>query len=215
MNMKQWLAAATCAAALATGGGADAGVLALSPLDSGGFGNPAGLNLGYAFQVTVPISVTALAYFEDSDPDPLQGTHTVGIWRDGNPGAALALASVSPADPVIDIPLSNGTQHFYYAAIAPVTLNPGDTYVVSGTPDSRDTFYEAPFFTLGAEIAFVQGRYGTTAGGYAETNGGGHALLGGNFLYELASVTTVPEPSGALLLIAPLALLAARWRTAR
>ena len=209
--MKRWFAAAACAVVLAASGSASANVLALSPLASGGFGNPIGLNLGWSFQVTVPVKVTALAYFEDSDPDPLQGSHTVGIWADGDGANPLAIASVDPGDTVIDIPLSNGTQHFYVQTIAGVVLTPGNTYVVSGTPNGADTIYQAPFFTLGAEILFVSDRYGSTPGGYAESgNGSVQAWLGGNFLYELADVAAAPEPGTLALLLGPLAAIA--WR---
>lgn len=210
--MRMKLLCAAVAALLAAGGTARADVLALTPGFGGGsYGNPIGLNLGYAFQVTAPIMVTALAYFEDSDPDPMQGTHTVGIWANGG-GAPVASASVSAADPVVDFAHNPVPEHFNYHAITPVLLSTGVTYVVSGTPFSTDTFFTADNFVMGAGILFVEGRYGTTAGGYAESvYSPVWAPLGGNFLYELAAAQ-VPAPGAAGLLAMAAAALFLRGR---
>lgn len=187
-----------------------ASTLALTPhATGGGYGNPAGYDWGYAFQVTTPISVSALAYYEDSDPAPLQSTHTVGIWIDGQPSTPLATATVHPGSSIITIS-GSPNHYFYYTSITPVVLNTGTTYVVAGSPGSGDTMYVTPAFTSGAEIAYIEGRYGYGQGGYAGS-AYSYAAFGGNFLYEPASAP-VPLPASLWLFVSGLVALTLRRR---
>jgi hypothetical protein len=187
-----------------------ADALALTPSETGGYGH-ALYEYGFSFHVNSPISVTALAYFKN-DGESLQNSHVVSLWSNTGPNVPLATAVVDPSDPALIVPYSPHPHFFYYSAITPLLLMPGD-YVVAGTPSEEDVFFQSNSVVSGPEITFLDGRWGSVVDG-RPTGQSLWAMFGGNFLYEPAAV---PEPSSGLCLVlgAGLAAGALHRRNAR
>ncbi|MBV8439695.1 MAG: DUF4082 domain-containing protein, partial [Hyphomicrobiales bacterium] len=107
------------------------------PLTAGGFNYTQGdYQLGFAFTVAAPITVTELGYYDSTlagvaEPSGAFGPHTDTL-TDMTSGATLATATVDSTDPATGL--------FRFAALgAPVTMKPGDTYSVQG--DSGTDYY--------------------------------------------------------------------------
>ena len=90
---------------------------------------------GYQFSVKMPLSVNALGAVLDHSPSKavfgvLPASMQVGLW-DGSQ-KLLATATVYDTDPL--------SGNFNYSTITPVTLSPGQTYVVAGlVPAGKST----------------------------------------------------------------------------
>lgn len=168
--------------------------VALTPADSGILGNSGGLGgwgttittPGWVFSVSSSVDVTALAYYFNTG-NPLDGSYTVTLyhWNGAILDATLASVSISSADSTVNL----STNHnFAYESITPVTLAPGNTYVLSATgPAGGDFFYSTDNFTPASPFTFIEGLNGSTtpSGGSNST-----AYFGPNLTYA-----AVPEPS--------------------
>jgi hypothetical protein len=86
------------------------------------FGAPQ-YNLGFAFTVNAPVTVTALGYF-DYQRDGFATPHNVGIYNASGTLLTQALLNAGTVNPLIG--------NFRYTDIAPITLAVG-TYTLSAT----------------------------------------------------------------------------------
>jgi len=148
-----------------------AGLMALCPLQMHATSNEAlnftstsdevfpGYTVGWAFNVSVPVTVTSLGWFDDQDTLGLASDHPVGIFSAG--GSLLVSATVTTFDPLT---VSTGSQPgfgFRYHAITPFTLESG-SYVIGGLSPlgTTDGFYDfGSAVTTAAGITYVEGRY--------------------------------------------------------
>jgi len=118
-----------------------------------------GYTVGWAFNVSVPVTVTSLGWFDDQDTLGLASDHPVGIFSAG--GSLLVSATVTTLDPLT---VSTGSQPgfgFRYHAIAPFTLEPG-SYVIGGLSPlgTTDGFYDfGSAVTEATGITYVEGRF--------------------------------------------------------
>ena len=141
--------------------------------------------LGFEFTPTVNINVTALgSYFQAG----VTSGHDVGLWDTS--GNLLASTTV--------VGSGAGSDGFQYAAISPMTLLAGTSYVVGGETLSDN-------YALDYTHSFIVGP-GITYDGHVETYGASLAYpglgiityfddFGGNFQY-----TPTPEPGSMMLL---------------
>lgn len=166
-----------------------AGVSFTSPGDP--LNNGLGFSLGYTFTPYVPMTVTALGYYDNGG---LQEVHDVGLYDSS--GDLLASTSVD----------GTGSQQgfFNYNAVGAVSLAAGEMYEVMGTSGLLDEYtYRTVGFSVDPSMAFghdVFG-YGNTLQFSLRSENltaePGGAFFGGNVL--LASAVT-PEPGSLLLL---------------
>ena len=118
----------------------------------GGCGNINGETFGWAFDVTSPILIGAIAAW-DSDEQAFGPDLEAGLWTDA--GTLLASVTISAGSPTED---SNGDGVWRGESIAPLTLTPG-RYVVGLT-----FFDETPLaqfdtlFTTIPEVTYVEAR---------------------------------------------------------
>lgn len=134
--------------------------------------------LGFQFTPTTNITVTALgSYFQAGVSD----THDVGMWTAG--GTLLASTGVTGS--------GAATDGFQYAAITPLNLLAGTTYVVGGeTLSDNYALDSGKSFTVGPDLSYIV---------HVETSGGSLSFptnayttfddWGGTFQYN-----AVPEP---------------------
>jgi hypothetical protein len=154
-------------------------------------------SLGWSFATNVPITVTALGYYNANltggiGIGPGCNCGEVGIFDSF--GDLLASALVTSTDPV--------TGFFNYQAIAPLALPGGQTFFIEAETGSSDYTWGTNGFTVDPNITFYQDVYlssstlafGTASQGITAAAGGG--LFGPNFLDSPASA---PEPSSILL----------------
>jgi hypothetical protein len=161
---------------------------------------------GWTFQTTTTVTVTELGCLADFFPNNDATQIQVGLWGPG--GSLLASNTITST--------SSLTDQSRYESVAPVALNPGQTYSVG-------VYYPAEFSLDGAGPSYggsvtnsediillgtAQGHDGFSAPP-AEPGTAGNSYLGPNFQYE---GPLVPEPSSCLLLALGGALLAARRR---
>jgi hypothetical protein len=168
------------------------------------------LSFGYSFVPNLDISITSLGYF-DATGTGLITSHNVGIFDSvGNPLASTTVAS-GTVDPL--------TGQFRYAAITPLTLAAGQTYIAAATNGGlSDAFM---YGTTGTITGFSADPSVTLVNGNAlflyqgdntlrfPTNSSGYVVYGGpNFQFDVL----VPEPGAAGLLIAAFGLAVFRKR---
>jgi len=176
---------------------------------------------GFEFKVTEELRVTGLGAF-DADGSGLASGAWVTLWLDADPIAPNALPTALAS---VSVPAGTGAtlvDHFRYADIAPVTLTPGPTYVVSAYLPAD----EATEFNLGGagssgvfdpRLTGVMDRFwwddspGGNGNDYPidSTYQPDGAWLGANFL-----LTAVPEPASASLLAVGVMGIAV-WRRRR
>lgn len=174
------------------------------------FGSPGGLtgphgagapvNLGLSFTANSSAWVDALGAYA-----PFTGSETVTLYTSG--GAPLASAVVQDTDPV--------TGGYHFAAITPVQLTAGQSYVVSVQVGNNAWYYSSPTqptvldpavsfvgtsYLYGAAVAFPTSTFFGANGGYYGPN---------------LSVSAVPEPSAYALGLAGLGVLALIGRRRR
>ena len=199
-------------------GGLHAQSLALTPADSSvpGQADPGGgwglhiPTLSFVFQVNTSIEVTALSfYFVTTNGLDAGYSLTLSHWNGVSLDATLASTSVNGGSPFYNTSVNH---NFAYATVTPVTLTPGNTYVMSATgADVGDFFYLTSNFGPAPEINF----YETLAASNIPTGaiGGTSDYFGPNFAY-----TAVPEPSATAAwiggIVLALATVARRRRLA-
>jgi len=106
---------------------------------------------GYQFSVKMPLSVNALGAVLDHSPSKavfgvLPASMQVGLW-DGSQ-KLLATATVYDTDPL--------SGNFNYSTITPVTLSPGQTYVVAGlVPAGKSTLSNVPKLATDPKVRYL------------------------------------------------------------
>jgi hypothetical protein len=163
--------------------------------------------LGFEFSVNQSLSVTALGVYDDGQ-DGLANSAQVGIWDiSGNLLASVTVPSGTAGTLVGD---------FRYADISPLTLSPGQDYVVGAYINDTAT----SFNTLQGGSGFydpavngIEDRFSNFNSMFSfpdSTNDHpGGAWLGGNFLFA----SPVPEPSSVTLLaLGGFGMLGYFWR---
>jgi hypothetical protein len=164
-----------------------------------GIGN-FGYTLGYDFQVTTPVTVVALAAFDDNSGPGLPQAVAVGLWNAS--GSLLASTTIAQGT----LPTLGMANFFAAASISPITLQPG-YYTVAAQDDWVQSLTTLPNFTVASGITYLG--YAQTPGGVTAltypteqvaSGTGEEALFGGNIV-----IGPVPEPttmiSGAMMLL--------------
>ena len=184
--------------------GAPAQSLLLTPHDSGVLGqaDPLGgwgtsiTTPGLVFTVSTSVNITGLAYYFNTT-NPLDSSYTVTLyhWDGFTLDQTLASTSVSGASSFVTPTLNH---NFAYNSITPVTLAPGNTYVLSTSgPIPNDFFYSTSGFSVAGGFSFVEGLNGSTTPGSPNST----AYLGPNAVF-----VAVPEPAFVSSLTGLLAL---------
>lgn len=158
--------------------------------------------LGWSFQVLNPITITALAVYNDNGVG-IAENHDVGIWD--SLGNLVEAQFIFPSDPAVVDQL--GFQSWItFATNSPATLMPG-TYTIGATWDTGIDNMIFPGTLAGEGISSINGpsvRYIQNAyigGGFADptnTTGEVDSYFGPNFTYIPA--TSTPEPGTLVLL---------------
>jgi hypothetical protein len=193
-----------------------------APVDTGQFY----ISFGYSFTVNNPVTVVALGN-ADVNQDSFGGTGSqqVELWqvlttdpKSGLPLTGTPLASAT-VDPSLDPLVGDGGGYWRFAAITPVTLTVGQTYVVAGY-GGADYSANTPVI-VNPNITFNYDLYDATdnnaltfptaSAGYTNI----YPYLAGDFggNVEFSS----PEPATAIIwsLLGTLALGLGRWRKRR
>lgn len=148
---------------------------------------PAGdITMGMEFGANAAITVTHLGYYAPNGT--LSDPHEVGIF-DRQTQALLVSTFVDPSDP-----LDGG---FLYAAIAPLTLEEGKSYVIAGHTTAGSDFYNhAAASIAGPDIQLIQGRMAAIPFGFPTQGEGQTHRYGANFKYQAETETTIPDTAG-------------------
>lgn len=179
--------------------------LVVTPNDSGVLGqaDPLGgwgtsiTTPGLVFTVSSSVNITALAYYFNTT-NPLSASYTVTLyhWDGSTLDQNLGSTTVSGGSSILTPSLNH---NFAYNNITPVTLTPGNTYVLSTSgPVSGDFFYSTSGFSVAGGFNFVEGLNGSTTPGSPNST----AYLGPNAVYA-----AVPEPAVTGTLAGILALV--------
>lgn len=163
------------------------------------------VSLGFFFTMNADRYVSALGMY-DAGLDGLAVSHAVGIYS--NAGVLLASATVPGG--------TTGTlvgDHRYISLVSQLFLASGQTYLISAvTAASTDGYQilDGPGLTVDPAITIGQSKYNYTGGnGLGFPTGDtipGRTHVTPNFL------TVIPEPGGAVLLLAGLGLVCVRMR---
>jgi hypothetical protein len=172
-------------------------------------------NYGWAFSVTVPITIDGLGLW-DAGSNGLVENHEVGLWRTfGNVGAPELIASKDVSNNgSIPVASASASGRWLFSPISPLTLEPG-SYTIgalyrAGGSAAADPFVSDAlpmFIAAGVEFGSTREIHDTetltcpTNFGLNEHNG----FFGPSF-------RIVPEPSSAILVLAGLSLLQRRRR---
>jgi hypothetical protein len=169
------------------------------------FTNPVEFTIGWAFDVTTPVRVTALGVW-DEGLDGLNSAHGVGLWT----GAGTLLASTTvPADLGAELEVASAVSQgqWLFETIPTLTLDPGH-YVIGATTDADEfrafqasvildpslSNIDSGKFEVGATLQFPD---------LDEADFGIHdefSLFGPSLLLEPVPVTPVPLPASLALL---------------
>ncbi len=115
---------------------AGAAGVALDFSDTGSWGFHAGLTVGWGFTVDNKIIVTDLGYY-DAGQDGLINDHGVGLFRVSDM-SLMTSGTVTTTDAITGL--------FRYTTVAPVILEPGESYYVAGYDPP---FTESPYDAIG------------------------------------------------------------------
>jgi hypothetical protein len=200
MAINRNLLAAGMAAAALSGGAATAATLGVDFLP-GAVGMNSGCcassyTLGYAFEDLTATSVVGLGVWAQG------GAGEVGLWDAG--GNLLATANV----PGVLV----GAAPWYFTAISPVPLTPGDVYYVGAYTDGGYAFDVNPV-VVAPQISYLHNAWafgGLNFPGNISPSFAEHGFFGGNV--ELSSV---PEPATWGVMVAGMAGAGAVMRRRR
>lgn len=140
---------------------------------------------GLVFTVSSSVNITALAYYFNTT-NPLSASYTVTLyhWDGFTLDQTLASTTLSGGSSTVTSSLNH---NFAYNGITPVTLAPGNTYVLSTSgPVAGDFFYSTSGFSVAGGFNFIEGLNGSTTPGSPNST----AYLGPNAVYA-----AVPEPA--------------------
>ncbi|HMP82427.1 MAG TPA: DUF4082 domain-containing protein [Verrucomicrobiota bacterium] len=162
-----------------------------------GLGGYANGTVGWTFQTTTTVSVTALGCF-DYLLSPGQNTILVGLWAAD--GTLLASNAVTAASQV--------ENYSRYEASGPVVLNPGQVYHIGASSATLPILFSAVspeyggYAVLSPEVQLLG--WAASFGGFlfpvASPGTPGIAAAAPNFQYTLVQ-SQVPEPSSVVLLL--------------
>jgi hypothetical protein len=166
--------------------------LALNPTGSMQSYNGSGEIDGFAFSATSAVNVTALGIFAGPSLSlPGSGSFAVGLWTDS--GTLIASTFVTSADPSQD--------SFFFHSIAPVSLIPGQNYIVGAQMGGGVLTYFGGDYTMADGLQFLGNRWVSSPSlimpSIYDGPSGDPGYLGGNLLIS----TAVPEPSSTGLLV--------------
>ena len=135
-------------------------------VDTNGF--QANLTLGWSFEVTHPIKVHSLAFYDhfESDEDGLAFDHQVRIWTDGQSAQLMATSLITNDSSPINSIAENG--RWLANPIMPVVLLPGSYVIGADDPACPGTVCDrfrliATEFTI-PEIVFGEARSASPPG---------------------------------------------------
>ena len=158
-------------------------------------------SVGWQFDVLAATTVTGLGWFDDN-ADGLGLAHQVGIW---DPSGALLTSATVPAGTAAPF-----DGQFRTVAVAPITLVPGNGYIVGGENFATSTDRLAsnvPAQTVVPTLRYIDATFSTIGSGFvrpatlsAATNG----FYGPSF--------SVPEPAAAAVLFLGSSCLLVRRR---
>ncbi|MFO1440531.1 MAG: IPT/TIG domain-containing protein [Verrucomicrobiaceae bacterium] len=150
---------------------------------------------GYRFDITSPVTVTALSYF-DNGGDGLVQSHDVGIWN----AAGTLLASVTVPSGTT-APLDSSGKFRFVLLPAPIVLPAGTGYRVGavtlvGTPDGQ--FYDQTGLTTATGVSYVTGAFinnGVASLTFPSSDLGSGGFSGGSFVVGVSgTLYTYVEP---------------------
>ena len=160
-------------------------------ISGGGFLGANTGTYGWAFNVSAPVTVTDLGWF-DFGGNGLNGAHDVAIWT--STGTLVVSGTV---------PIGNGDEvnSFNYTPVAATSLAAGD-YVIGGfeSGESGDPIIVGATITPAANITY-SGSRSTTSGGGALAFPSGDAVGNSNSYFGPNFLLAVPEPSATALLL--------------
>jgi hypothetical protein len=169
------------------------------------FTNPIEFTIGWAFDVTTPVRVTALGVWDEGLNGP-NSAHGVGLWT----GAGALLASTTvPADLGAELKVASAVSQgqWLFETIPTLTLDPGH-YVMGATTDADEFRAFQPSVILDPALANIDsGKFAVGATlqfpNLDEADLDIHdefSLFGPSLLVEPVPVTPVPLPTSLSLL---------------
>lgn len=161
-----------------------------------------GCTMGWTFNVTSPVSVTALGLFDHAS-NGLADDHEVGLWNASN--TLLSSVTVTNAGFVVSSGVTGIRGRWIFMDVADITLPVGQYVIGAFYPTGGDGSLMASPLTLASEITFGQNRY--KPGSSLElpdftSQGIDPSYFGPNLLID-----PVPEPASFVLVAAGLATL--------
>ncbi len=165
--------------------------------------------VGWRFQTTQAITVSALGWWDADISNPLNATHEVGIWSD----TGTLLASIT----VLTTSALNGSWR-YENLTTPLDLATGTFFRIGGrdlVADLDNYISGVAGITTTTGVTFNQSIVSPNAAGFAfpSVNSGGQGRFGPNFIF---TISAVPEPTTwALIGIGVTAGLGGVWRYRR
>jgi hypothetical protein len=157
---------------------------------------------GFQFTPVVEIEVDSLGFI-DQGLDGLAVGHRVGIWT-ANGSSLLASTTVTNADSTLEGPIVNGAQ-FRFAAIAPLVLYAGTTYVLGAAIEGAPDIWYAAGTNISNSPSLVTvsstGVYNLSPFAFPNLTIG-NRYAAGNF-----TASAAPEPASFILIATGLGLL--------
>jgi opacity protein-like surface antigen len=164
---------------------------AIDFISTSGNGTSSTSTRGYIFNVTQPVTVTGLSFF-DLNSNGLNESHDVGLW---SPSGSLLASATVPSGTAA--PLDSSGKFRFVLLSTPVTLAVGSSYRTGGLflVDSADSqFVNQTGLTNAPGVSYVSGAFinNTSATLTRPTNSFPSGIGGGSFV--------VPEPASLSML---------------
>jgi hypothetical protein len=192
----------------------------IDPAIDGTFVEPANNKTwGYSFYVKSPVVVTHLGWF-DTNQDGLTHAHKIGIWKDTT--GMTGWPYINGGTLVTSVTIPSGTSAelssaWRRMAITPITLPVGG-YSVGGENNSQslDEMWYIHFLDLTASVVDPRITVGSFDYNISGPDGfnppgispSGWYALDGAEIGAMMFVVAIPEPSGKLLLMTAVAMIA-------